>query len=562
MNMLTLAGSAFWAWGCHSEPTIKQPFPEDSEVPDEEDTEDVAIPGPEDIELSIASPAAGTWTEDGTITASGLVEGLTDVTVNGEPVSVDGGTWSTTVATVPGIVPIEVTSIDDSGFSHVRRRSVLAGSFHADTVQTGNAVRMRVNQSAIDQGFAALPGYFSQEYVEKALLADSRIYADSLFWVYLTSVDFDTSTMDFALSEGAISLSVLLPELALTFWYDGPSFLNGVAEAGASMVRVDADLELSIEDGALAVSIPSATVVLDDFYFDVDNILGIEHLMQDAVQDALEDALEDALINEVAPLIEDSFVDLDMSYSNTLLNTDTSVEAAFTEFSIDEEGIELLVAISIDVQGLEQPPHIAPGWFAHTFEPDALSHDRDVAIALSDNLLNHILFCAWNAALLSDEVSTEDGSLSAVFLSLAGATEGTLIVDAMFPPVVVQSSEELQLQVGEISMIVETPGAPLGEYVALMIEGVLPIELMLQDNAMQISLGEPDVHLDASDNDWVMRPEEIETLLVEGLPLDILTDLATDIEVPIPTYQGAGISEGVLFRDGSATATVIEFDLE
>lgn len=551
--------------GCAPAEPPDEPRPAETAVEQTEPitSEDEPIPGPDAITLSISTPAPGTFTSDDVLDVGGMVSGLSDLTVNGEPATVNGDTWTATLTTAPGVVPIDVQGTDANGFVHVRRRSALAGTFEPDLQNTGTAIRMRVNQGAVEPAMSALSELFVAKDVEAMLLEDSRIYEDALLWVDITGVDFGAPSLDVGLAEGAMSLSVSLPDLAMTFFYDGPGSFDGNALVTASAVHVDCQVLLGIEEGEFTVEIPSADVTIDDFYFEVDGTLGIEGIFEDLVATALEGALEGVLLEEAPPLIRSSFESLDLSFSENLLGTDFFITASFSSLVLDDDGMELDVDLRIDSDGPETTDHEAPGWFWQPFDPGELSRDRDLVLAMSDNVLNHMMFEAWQAGLLTDKLHTSDGTLSPAVLSLIGALEGGLVFDALLPPVVVHGETSFELQLGESTIDVSTPGAPLGDHVLLVVGGALPVEVLLDESALSLWVGEPDVTLDASDNDWVMRPEEIERLWLQGLPLDLVTDLASDLVVPLsaeddedPLFVG-----GELRRDDSGTSSIVEFDL-
>jgi len=517
--------------------------------------------GPDAIELVIASPEIATWTDANTIEVSGSAKGLAEVTVNETTVIVEGNTWTHTLPVEPGIQQIGIRGVDKNGFAHVRRRSFLAGTFADDTATASNVIGMRVNKGGIERGLEALPVLFAAETVEAEILQNDLIIEDDLFWVYATGLDYDPPIVEIDLSEGVLGFSVSLHNAAMTFWYDGPLAWNGDASMTASAIRISADVALDIFEGDFSAEVPSAVVEIDDFTLDVDYSLGIEHLFQGAVEDAIEDAVSEALTTDVGPFLEQSFAKFDPSFSSSVLATEFSVNASFEALSIDEDGIEVGVGISVDVTGPEETSHPYVGRFDLPFDPEPLSHDSDIAMVMSDNLVNHLLNSVWYAALLEDIISTSDGTLSAVWLALAGATEGTLGVDMMLPPVLVDTPEGLELQIGGFIMELDTIGAPLGDHLKMEIAANLPVSFVMMDEAVIFSAGEIEVNVDAADNDWVVRPEEIASRLVEGLPLDLVTEVATGIEIPLPTYDDVGIENAQLFRDAHAAATVITFDI-
>ena len=108
----------------------------------------------------------------------------------------------------------------------------------------------------------------------------------------------------------------------------------------------------------------------------------------------------------------------------------------------------------------------------------------------------------WSANLLNDEVSTDEGTLSPIFLGAAGATRGSLQVDAKNPPVLL-------------------PGT---------------------DGAMH----------------WVASPEQVDVLVGGAMPLELVVDVLDELVIELPTVEGYGVVDGSVSHDGSGIAVRLD----
>jgi hypothetical protein len=518
--------------------------------------------GPEQIDFFITSPAPATWNMAETLAVTGMAPGLQNVTVNGVTATRDGDAWEATLPADVGTQAIVVTGIDDSGFPHTRRRSVLNGTFD-DPEESSEAVFLRLNQNALDVIMAAIPDLLDAETIEAMLLEEPRIYADSIVWVYLEGIAYDTPRFEVTVDDEAMTVQLWLSNVDIDISYDGPGFLDGEGRINASSVAVEATLDLSVEDGAPHAEVVSSNVDIEGFYFDLDWSFGIEHLVQDEIEAAIITTLEGLMNTDVAPLISQTLDDFNPSYTSMILDAEVAVAATLDELALDSEGIELAFGIAVSAEHTEgdENPHPYEGYFYQPVTRPTLARDRDVAVHVSDNLLNRVLFAVWDATLLDAARSTADGSLSQIFIGLAGAREGEIVFAAPLPPVMVESDEAFIFQIGDYELDMYTPDAPLGDHVLLRAHATVAVSITVEHHTMLLNVGEMAVTLDAVENDWMIRPEEIEAMLVDAIELDMVEELATNVTVELPTYGNYTVVDPTILRSDDRVSTTITFDI-
>jgi hypothetical protein len=323
-----------------------------------------------------------------------------------------------------------------------------------------------------------------------------------------------------------------------------------------------ATLALSIDTGEISVNMDDAEVTIDDFYLEIDYSLGIEHLLQDEIEEMIIEALEAEITDSVAPMIQESLEQLDLSYETEALGANLAVAASISELLVEEDGIEMAFDVEISIDAEETTEHPFEGCFTRPRAPDDISRTGDFALYVSDDLMNRLLFTIWQAARLSDELSTLEGTLSPIFVGIVGATEGTLEIDALLPPVIVQSGDGFEFQIGEINLDLTTPDAPLGENLRMVVDMHIPITPVIEEGMLRLQVGEILAGVDASDEDWLIRPEEIGSILISSLPLEMVTDLVNELEIYVPVYQGVRIINAELARGTDGASTMLSFDIQ
>lgn len=186
----------------------------------------------------------------------------------------------------------------------------------------------------------------------------------------------------------------------------------------------------------------------------------------------------------------------------------------------------------------------------------------DIAGAISDNLLNRMLYEAWAGGLLDITLSTEDGSLSALMLAPLKATEGTIVVTPLLPPVIVEREGELQAQLGELLVDINTPGGALGDHLLASVNAFAKVEVTVEDGELKLELGAPEVVLMVRESSMGAKDEEMTNLVEQAIPFDVLFSLVGDFSFPLPVLYGLEIDEGAANRDDSGVYTGLEVSLK
>lgn len=520
--------------------------------------------------LTIDSPAEGAWLADGAVTVSGSTDNIDSVTVNGEAAALSAdGSYSTAVTLSRGINVIDVAGIEPDGDALMERRSVIAGDFADPGYAVEDGIQLRLNQGGINEMTDMIEGMVSAKEVTKSLGEDINpvFTTDEVLWTWaaadLEGLDFGAAEIT-ASPEQMIELEVVLPDLVVDIYAYGEvaaiDFTQDVSMTAESAV-ISAELALGAADGTLTVELIDPEVELQGFAYDTSLLPSFmeEYFFIETIQGTIEDTLVEQMEEMIPALLDEQLAALDFSFETEVMSSMVSVNAAFADVNVDEDGVEISVDVDVDVPTVGAP--IYQGYLASGAGDAPIDKGADVAMVLSDELLNRMLFEVWRGGLLDMTLSTDDGSLEPAMLSLLRAEQGSVTVSAELPPVIVQGASGLQVQVGELSVTLETPGGELGERVVMDVAAFVDLELSLQDNTIALDLGTPELVIAVRESDWGSSNEALTTLIEEMLPIELLLLALGALEFELPQFEGLALGDTEIERSSSGYHTDIEAQL-
>lgn len=509
--------------------------------------------------LSLEYPATGSWLPLGPTVVQGSATGLLDLSLDGVAVESGADRWAVEVDLPRGVSTLEVRGVDHGGDPHFRRTSVLAGDFGHPSGQVPEAVWVLLTPEGLDMATATAPSLIDAAELEATVMADNPVAYDpdppliSEYAVYLTHLDFGTPVIEASPDIDALAVSVRIPDFDVALEIEG-CWLNCFfdfdtgASATVDEVQVDADIWLDVVDGALTVQLANPVVTLHGFDFDLTAIPSdIESSIgsiRSAVQSFLEETLVEQLHDTVPAAIDEALAGLDLSFETEVLDTLVQLDAAFASVSIDPDGVALGVDIGVAL------PDLAPLEKGGVLMVDrgrpSPPVDGHLGMALSDDLVNRILFEVWQAELLELSLSTEDGTLEPALLAQVHAETGSVTVSAGLPPVAVHGPDGIEIQVGALEVVLDTPGGEFGDHLVLDVSAALPVVPVIEDGAVGLSLVNPRITMTVVETDWRASHETIANVLADQLPLDTLLSAVSDVSFPIPSFEGVGISSATV----------------
>jgi hypothetical protein len=519
----------------------------------------------------LQSPAAGEFLDAGKRKVSGKAVNVTDVQVNGVGANVDAGSFQAEVELERGVNVVEGSGVDGTGHKIFDRNGVLAGDFQDDDGAVEDALLLRVNDGGLRRIGEIGADMMSSQSISASLAAMNPVYSDSYAWDYVVvaadveSVSYDTPRLDFQPRDGALGLEVTLPNLYVDIYAYGEAFgfdFDSDVAMWASSAVLTCDLYITASRGRIAVDIGEVEVELKDFGYDTSLLPGdVEsYILVETIRDTITGMLVEKVNEMVPPLLDETLSGLDPSFSTELMGLQVDLAFEFAKVDIDDDGVAL--DLDMDVVIPSSGDHAAPGYLrADLGTPDLDTH-ADVSGAVGDDLLNRMLYEAWAGGLLDLRLSTDDGSLSALMLAPLKASEGTITVSAQLPPVVVERDGELQAQMGELVVDIDTPGGALGDHLKASVNAFANIDVVVEDGALVLELGTPEVVIMVRESTMGASDEEMTVLVEKTLPFDLLFSLLGDFSFPLPSLYGIAIDEGSADRDRSGVYTGLEVSLK
>jgi hypothetical protein len=525
---------------------------------DEPETTPIGTEPSSDLAIDVTDPPAGAHVPVGPLTVAGTQSGLSDVTVNGDAVEAADGSFSVELAAVRGVNAFEARGEKGTTFRMVRR-SVLAGSFAPAEGPIAEAIGIRLNQGGLDAVGGLVGGLLDPASLTKSLAAANPVYESFVADVYVQNLDFAPMTIDFTPSAGELAMEIRLPDIAALLLIDTLGDVELTATASQALITGVVTLGTDGQ-GHLTAGLTDVTVELLGFDFDTSLLPGdLTFFLDGTLQGIVEGVLLDQLEAAVPALLEEQLSSLDLAFELDLLGTPVTIGADFRGAGIDADGVQLVADLEVDVPALAEKT--APGFLKAEADRPEPNRSADLSMALSDDLVNRLLFEVWRGGLVDQVLSTEDGSLPSSYLESFGTDTGTLTLDAKLPPVLVQTGAVTELQIGELQMRLDTPTNSEFSYIDLAMSAKIPVDLEVVGGNLTVALGEPDVDFIVRDTDWGVDRAWLTTLLEEELPVAALIGAFGAISIELPTLGGIALDEARIDRDASGVFTNIAAEL-
>lgn len=519
-------------------------------------------------ELVLESPAPAAWMAQGDAEATGTAANIDLVTVDGAEATLRADTtFRAPIALARGINLVEATGVDARGDTLFARHGVIAGTFADPDGAVRGAIALRANQGALDAAAALAAGYLDPATLDASLAAVNPVYSDTYIWDTVT-VDADVTNVDFGAPElqitpsaGTLTLTATLPDL----WVDARAYADAFGydfdtdlAMWASEAVVTGTLRVGAEGGGITVSLTDATIELRDFGYSTDLLPSwvTDYLLVETIRDTIETKVIEQVETMVPPLLEETLGGLDPSFSTELLGTTVDLAFSFADIAVDNDG--LAIGLDLDVSVPQSGTRTFSGYLEAGAGDPTVDTTADLAAAVSDDLLNRVLFEAWRGGVLDMTLATADGSLDPLMLLALKAEEGTITVRADLPPVIVERDGGLLAQVGELIVQVDTPGGELGETITLAIAADIPLTIAVVDGELRLEMGDPALTFEVRSSDWGASNETVTRLIEEMLPLDTLLMLLGDFALPLPSLYGLSVDTGAAARDDDGVHTDLQ----
>lgn len=508
-----------------------------------------------------------------TATIEGTSQGLTDITINGEPAFLNGDAYQATIPLERGVNMVEVIGTDGNADPLILRQGILSGTYGPPDDRIGEALTIRLNRGGIDKAVEVGEEFLAAQDFEPLLLGYNPVYEGSYdvlgfeagsISAVIEDIDYFRPVLGAEPKTGELFVTASIPYFRTDIRVTGHAIgfdFDETIDARADSIDVTIDLQASVDNGELQLTATNPSLTLQGFDFDV-SILpdAIEGLLTDRVQTLLEDKVVEILEPMLPELLADRFKDLEIAFETELLGKSVGIEGFLVDASIDDFGMELHTDLRVDVQrGIDTGE---AGYLSVPETSAAPSLTDDIGVTLSDNVLNNVLFQAWRAGLLQMDLDSTRGDIDASLLTPLGAQgSARIFIDAKVPPVMIERNGSAMLQATELVVRVETPGGDNGEYIVIGVSAFVDLDLVVEDGVLKLSLNEPEVLVDVRESDWGLSDNTLTNLLAEQLPVDTLLAVLGDIEIPLPSIAGLSLEQAVATRDATGAHTAVGANL-
>lgn len=530
--------------------------------------------------LTLTTPRAAEWLPLGVTDTSGEWQALTDIQVNEQPMNVSGtlaGDFGGQLELGRGVTVVAASGLDNRSDVHFVKSHVLAGEFTGPRAPVEDAAIVRVNEEGIGVILNTVEDAVDPVTLTSLLVTPDPIYSgqfldfdndnEGLVGVdlYIDGIDLSYVELGVELAEDEMAFTASIYGLdidttAVAFFSGNELFDTGVA-VYTDRVDITGTLTMSAYQGELDVQLLDSDVQITGLGIDLSAIPGNfeEQVLGPVLEGIVESQVSGMLGDQITTLMRDTLSAFDMSFETELLGKSVVVDAEFSGASIDPAGVELKMDIDVDMPNTTLHPYTgvltAPG---NRPTPDA---NADVSLSLWDDMLNKMLFEAWRADMLVQNLSSEDGSLTPIALLALHADSATIAVDGMLPPVVVQDEDgNLEAQLGEVGIIIDMEGSDLGSHLEIALAVNVDVDIDVVDGLLDVSLGTPVLDIAVRDSDWGASNEAVGGLLVDVLPIDLILSLIGDLTFPLPELPGLTLDADA-GRDGNGTHTAVRLSL-
>lgn len=522
-------------------------------------------------ELEFVTPSAGDWLGQGQVEVQGVARGLENITLDGQPVTVDAdGHFLAAVDVQDGIHLLELRGTEPDGDVRFARQSVMVGSYAPADEPLHDAARLRLNSSGLDFALQLAEQQVRSADVQAMALAANPVYQEDMGLFQLRAdvqqVSFGALQLDATPDVGVIHLRAVIPSVLLSVPVSARGFFfnaDAVATASANQAIVTGDLTLDAVDGEPVLQLTGVDIAFQGLQLHTQGLPSPfdQLLVGDVMDAALRELLPQAIASIVPQELALTLRSMNLSFGLNLLGSQLTADASFGSFTIAPDGIEASVDVAVSTPGAGALG--APG-FLRASAPPSANHVGDVSLGLSDSLVNLLLFQAWSAGSLDMDLPLNLLGGEQPIANLIG--DGTLHVRPVLPPVVVER-QGLQAQIGELGLAVDTPSGNFGEHIELAasLTSAVGVSDALQASGGQglaLALGSPEMQLAARASDWgAIDAETLTNMLEVVVPVDAVLAAFSGVEVPFPEVRGLAIGGVDVHRSASQSDTDIVLSL-
>ena len=442
------------------------------------------------LKITITSPArAITLSGNQTVTVKGKVVSpaapLVSATLNGKPLQLDAqGKFTTTVKVTHGMNVLFGEAADEMGNTDKAMRSFYFSTKY-QPMSTANpkgssmprGIYLFLGPQAIDDGNHKPPADDLATIFEIIIasfdigaLLPNPLLNNSNYKVTVSNVQFDPAQVQLVPINGGLSLYASISDFSANVYADGKCTFCPSASGTLSVTEIIivTDLDIKTAGGSVQATMKNTDVILVNPDVDVNGILGsILDFLVDFIVDQFAPTIEGAFESELGKVLPDTLED---ALNSLAFDTDFDVPPFFdggksvtislntgleTTFWTQDGGTFRMWAAATTAK---KTSHTILGTLRRdgclTGKTEALqlTQEDPLQIALSDDVLNQVLYSLWYGDGL--EFPVPPSLLVGQDLSAFGVEDLELTLDFLLPPIVTSCNpyQDLLLQIGDIKV--------------------------------------------------------------------------------------------------------------
>ncbi len=512
--------------------------------------------------ISIDYPQRGEMvTNTGTqLTVLGTVTdatgGLASVLFNGAPQDVTPGTNSWPLA-IPfsarhGLNSFVVEAVDTNGNkTRVAQSFVNAPSYKPANQPFNDGIVAHLSKDFLDDGERDPNNIDDLATLFWKIVSDiniqdfmpSPVTSGGGYDIYLEDLQHGPLSLTLTPSEDTLELTLDIPNISADVEADG--FIDVGGELTVNLISLTMQVFVSIENGVPQTTASAAVVTVNGLNLDVHwSINWIINFFEDNARKGVAEGFEGVLRQEVPTIINQALLGLELSQGFSLpaflpgmQPINLSLEAKPHTAKVSVDGLDL--DLSTKVTTLKQVPWSAPGsierggCFGIDGGRPTWTNDRRLAFALSNDVLNKILFNVWWGGAL--EIELGEDAFAGADLSQYNVANLSVTVSGGLPPILTDCRDDGQfyVQLGEmgIDASLTLGGVPMtiGMIAAFETTATVAVDA---DGNLGLSIGDIDldgVVMDIVSVDSPLFDEDDELVLIDLLREQLLGSLLQDI---------------------------------
>lgn len=506
------------------------------------------------------------WAEPGDVPLSGRADGATSVDVQGVARPVEGDAWTGIARVDAGMTSVPVVATAADGRTASTAAVVLAGRFSSlsEPLEGGLGLRITADGLAdvlrLSTGLAALP-----TVLEGLVTPGTPVVTGSAlgigYEVVLTDLTLGETSLAVGLGDDALTLLVQVDGIVADVQVVATLFGADIpfdATLRATRLSVTTPVAVSAAGGQVRFTPGTVTVQGEGFALETlglpSSLVGAIPFVTAALEDAVESEVRDAAQTQAPDLARAVAEAFDLSLTPDVLGAPLRLDARVMAVDVNPEAVT--IDVDLDVAGFAEVEGLRyAGVYDLPTAPPSYASEAPLALSVHDDVLHRILFEAWRAGLLREEIALGADPAFDGLLDGLGVTEGTLSVRAALPPILDTATGDFILVLGAVDVVLSAPGSALGETTAVRLFARTPLTPRLAQGAFRFDLGTPTVQIEVLETTSGASREAVAALLEAKLPVAALLAAVTELEAPLPAFGGLTIDDATLAREGSGVRT-------